>query len=46
MKELDAYVSRRVPELTGGLQHPSTNSLGAYADFDLLSFDIPPAGGD
>jgi WD40 repeat protein len=39
MKELDAYVSRRVPELTGGLQHPSTNSLGNYADFDLLALE-------
>jgi WD40 repeat protein len=46
MRELDAYVTGRVADLSGGLQHPSTNSLGDYVDFDLLAFDIPPAGGE
>jgi WD40 repeat protein len=37
MAELDAYVSGRVPDLSGGLQHPSTNSPEGYKDFKLLS---------
>jgi hypothetical protein len=39
MKELDTYVSERVPDLSGGLQHPSTHRLEGYADFDLLSIE-------
>jgi uncharacterized caspase-like protein len=46
MKELDAYVSARVSSLSNGLQHPSTNSLGEYADFDLLSLEQLPADGE
>jgi WD40 repeat protein len=34
MKELDAYVSARVPEMSGGAQHPvSTVKNGNYIDF-------------
>jgi WD40 repeat protein len=39
MKELDGYVSGRVSDLSGGLQHPSTHSREDYADFDLLSLE-------
>jgi WD40 repeat protein len=39
MAELAAYVSRRVSDLSGGLQHPSTNSPEGYADFNLLSLE-------
>jgi WD40 repeat protein len=39
MKELDDYVSGRVPGLSGGQQHPSTHRLEGYADFDLLSLE-------
>jgi WD40 repeat protein len=39
MQELDDYVSARVPDLSGGSQHPTTHSLGGYADFDLLSIE-------
>jgi WD40 repeat protein len=40
MQELDAYVSGRVSDLSGTLQHPSTHSLESYADFDLLSLAL------
>jgi hypothetical protein len=33
MKELDAYVSEMVPRLTGGLQHPTTNTPEGYVNF-------------
>jgi hypothetical protein len=34
MKALDMYVSRRVPEITNGAQHPvSTVKDGNYVDF-------------
>jgi uncharacterized caspase-like protein len=36
MKELGAYVSGRVSDLSGGAQRPTINS-GAYTDFSLLS---------
>jgi uncharacterized caspase-like protein len=39
MQELDAYVSGRVSDLSGGSQHPSTHSREGYADFDLLSLE-------
>jgi hypothetical protein len=39
MQELDAYVSGRVSDLSGGLQHPSTNNSAGYADFKLLSLE-------
>jgi uncharacterized caspase-like protein len=35
MKELDAYVSRKVPELTGGTQHPITFTPEGYLDFPV-----------
>ncbi|MDR1248857.1 MAG: caspase family protein [Treponema sp.] len=38
MQELDDYVSGRVSDLSGALQHPSTHSQG-YVDFDLLSLE-------
>jgi hypothetical protein len=46
MKELDAYVTASVQDLSGGLQHPSTNSLRDYVDFDLLSLEQPPEDGE
>jgi WD40 repeat protein len=39
MGELDSYVSRRVLDLSGGLQHPSTNSSTGYRDFKLFSLE-------
>jgi WD40 repeat protein len=39
MAELDAYVAGRVSDLSGGLQHPSTNSPEGYRDFKLLSLE-------
>jgi hypothetical protein len=39
MQELDTYVSGRVPDLSGGRQHPSTHSFDGYVDFDLLSIE-------
>lgn len=35
MKELDAYVSAKVPELTGGIQHPVTYTPDGYVDFPV-----------
>jgi hypothetical protein len=35
MKELDAYVSETVPQLTGGLQHPTTSIPDGYVNFDV-----------
>jgi hypothetical protein len=35
MKDLDAYVSRRVPEITGGAQHPITDAPDGYANFPI-----------
>jgi hypothetical protein len=35
MKELDTYVSQRVPELSGGAQHPTTDTPGGYVDFTV-----------
>jgi WD40 repeat protein len=39
MKELDAYVAKRVAELSRGLQHPSLYRPEGYADFKLLSLE-------
>jgi hypothetical protein len=33
MKELDTYVSERVPVLTNGLQQPITNTPEGYVNF-------------
>jgi WD40 repeat protein len=38
MKELGAYVSGRVADLSNGLQRPTLNS-GAYTDFAILSLE-------
>jgi uncharacterized caspase-like protein len=35
MKELDAYVSKKVPELTGGTRHPITFTPDGYLDFPI-----------
>lgn len=35
MKELDAYVSETVPKLTGGAQHPITNTPDGYVNFPV-----------
>jgi hypothetical protein len=35
MKDLDAYVSRRVPEITRGAQHPITDAPDGYANFPI-----------
>jgi archaellum component FlaG (FlaF/FlaG flagellin family) len=35
MKELDAYVSETVPQLTKGAQHPITNTPEGYVDFPV-----------
>jgi uncharacterized caspase-like protein len=35
MKELDTYVSQRVPELSRGLQHPTTDTPSGYVDFTV-----------
>jgi ribosomal protein S18 acetylase RimI-like enzyme len=35
MKELDTYVSERVPQLTGGTQHPVTNTPDGYVNFTV-----------
>jgi len=34
--DLAAYVSRRVPELTNGAQHPITDTAGGYELFELV----------
>jgi len=33
MKGLDLYVSRRVPDLTRGAQHPVTHTPEGYSNF-------------
>ena len=33
MKELDTYVSIKVPELTDGLQQPTISVPGSYVNF-------------
>jgi uncharacterized caspase-like protein len=35
MKELDAYVSEKVPALTGGAQHPTTTTPDGYINFSV-----------
>ena len=35
MKELDAYVSAKVPQLTQGMQHPVTYTPDGYVDFPV-----------
>lgn len=35
MKELDGYVSERVPNLTNGAQHPITDTPGGYRNFPV-----------
>jgi uncharacterized caspase-like protein len=35
MKELDTYVSEKVPSLTGGAQHPTTATPDGYIDFNV-----------
>ncbi|MDR1030656.1 MAG: caspase family protein, partial [Treponema sp.] len=35
MKELDAYVSEKVPALTGGAQHPTTTTPDGYINFNV-----------
>jgi uncharacterized caspase-like protein len=35
MKELDTYVSERVPALTGGAQHPTTTTPDGYINFNV-----------
>ena len=35
MKELDAYVSETVPQLTHGAQHPITNTPEGYVNFPV-----------
>lgn len=35
MKELDGYVSERVPQITGGAQHPITDTPGGYRNFPV-----------
>ena len=35
MKDLDAYVSRRVPVLTDGTQHPITEAPNGYPNFPI-----------
>ena len=35
MKELDAYVSETVPKITGGAQHPITNTPDGYVNFPV-----------
>jgi hypothetical protein len=35
MKELDTYVSERVPQLTNGAQHPTTTTPAGYIDFSV-----------
>jgi uncharacterized caspase-like protein len=35
MKELDTYVSAKVPELTGGAQHPVTYTPDGYVNFPV-----------
>ncbi|GHU47077.1 hypothetical protein FACS1894200_01880 [Spirochaetia bacterium] len=35
MKELDTYVSARVPALSGGAQHPTTSVPDGYRDFNV-----------
>jgi hypothetical protein len=37
MKELDTYVSQRVPELSRGLQHPTINTPEGYVDFTVAN---------
>jgi uncharacterized caspase-like protein len=37
MKELDTWVSRRVPELSGGRQHPTTKTPEGYVDFTVAN---------
>jgi hypothetical protein len=38
MDELKTYVTRRVPELTGGLQHPTTSIPAGYVNFKVADF--------
>jgi hypothetical protein len=35
MKELDTYVSERVPSLSGGAQHPTTTTPDGYVTFNV-----------
>ncbi|MDX2511637.1 MAG: caspase family protein [Desulfobacterales bacterium] len=35
MKELDTYVSETVPKITGGAQHPITNTPDGYVNFPI-----------
>jgi uncharacterized caspase-like protein len=35
MKELDTYVSEKVPELTNGAQHPTTTTPDGYINFSV-----------
>ena len=41
-KELDAYVTNRVKELTGGAQHAVTNSMTSYTAFPLFVLASEP----
>jgi uncharacterized caspase-like protein len=38
MDELKTYVTRRVPELTDGLQHPTTSIPAGYVNFKVADF--------
>lgn len=35
MKELDAFVSEMVPNITNGAQHPITHTPAGYVNFPL-----------
>jgi hypothetical protein len=37
MKELDTYVSETVPRLTGGAQHPTTDTPDGYVNFSVAN---------
>jgi uncharacterized caspase-like protein len=37
MKELDTWVSQRVPELSRGQQHPTTDTPSGYVDFTVAN---------
>jgi hypothetical protein len=35
MKELDTYVSEKVPSLTAGAQHPTTTTPDGFVNFNV-----------
>lgn len=46
LHELQNYVSRRVPEMTGGVQHPMTVRMENFRDFPIARLEPSRAGGD